>query len=181
MDWLAYLVAALFCLVGAACVLLVILQLPGAWVMLALALVLEWVDQWYLDPPAVTFGWWVLGVCLGLATLGEVVEFLAGAAGAKKGGATRRGVIGAIVGGVGGGIAGTFMLPIPVLGTLVGAIVGSFAGALIAEVSGPTPMTVRDSMGPAIGASIGRVVGTFSKLGIAIVMWLVLSVAALLP
>jgi uncharacterized protein YqgC (DUF456 family) len=182
MDWITYLVAALFCLFGALCVLLVVLQLPGTWIMLLTALLIEWADRLYITPdPAITFGWWVLGVCAALAAIGEVIEFLAGAAGAKRAGATRRGVIGAIVGGVGGGIALTFMLPIPVLGTLIGAVVGSFTGAIVGEVTGATPMTVRGSMRPAVGASIGRVVGTLGKLGIAIVVWLVLSVGAFVP
>lgn len=182
MDWLAYLIAAIFCLFGAACVVLVVVQLPGTWIMLALALVLELVDQIYLTVrPEVTFGWWVLGTCLALTAVGEGVEFLAGAAGAKGGGATRRGMAGAIIGGIVGGIVLTFWLPILVLGTLVGAVVGSFAGAVIGEVTGPTPMTLRSSARPAVGASIGRVLGTLSKVGVAIVVWLVLSVAAFVP
>ncbi len=181
MDWLMYIVASLFTLLGAVCVLLVVLQLPGSWIMLALAVIVEAIDSLYLSDPAITFGWWALGVSLAAAAVGELVELLASAAGAKRGGATHRGVIGAIIGGIVGGIAITFMLPIPIVGTLIGAVVGSFTGAIVGEVTGPTPMTVRGSMKPAIGASIGRIAGTFAKLACAIVIWVVLSVSAFWP
>ena len=95
MDWLLYVVAVLFFLVGAVCVLSVVIQLPGTWIMLALAVLIEWADRVYLSQGAEqTFGWWVLGVCLGLALLGEVIEFLASAVGAKTTGASTRGVVG---------------------------------------------------------------------------------------
>jgi Protein of unknown function (DUF456) len=87
MEWLAYLVAVVFCALGALCVFSIIFSIPGAWIMLALAGVIEFCDQFYLPPERQqTFGWWVLGVCLGLVALSEVLEFAAGAAGAKSGG-----------------------------------------------------------------------------------------------
>ena len=52
----------------------------------ALAAIIEYLDRFYLPADArETFGWWVLGTCLGLALLGEALEFLAGAAGAANG------------------------------------------------------------------------------------------------
>jgi len=182
MDWLAYVVAAIFFLVGAGCIVLVVLQLPGTWIMLGLAVLLEWADRFYLPADAqVTFGWWVLGVCFGLTALGEGLELLASAAGAKTGGASARGIWGAIIGGIVGAIVLTFWIPIPILGTLIGAVIGAFVGAVMGEVTGAQPKSVRASMKPALGASIGRVMGTLSKVAIAIVVWLVLSVAAFLP
>jgi uncharacterized protein len=182
MEWLAYLVAVVFCALGALCVFSIIFSIPGAWIMLALAGVIEFCDQFYLPPERQqTFGWWVLGVCLGLVALSEVLEFAAGAAGAKSGGASRRGMIGALIGGIVGAIALTGLIPIPVIGSLIGAMVGSFAGAIIGEVSGEKPKTVGGSMKPAIGATIGRLVGTMGKLMIAIAVWAALSVSAFVP
>ena len=40
---------------------------------------------------------------------------------------------------------------------------------------------MKDSVKPAFGATVGRVVGTASKLGITIAMWLVLSIFAFWP
>lgn len=178
-DWLHYVILIMFALVGAACVLSVAISLPGTWIMLGLAVLIELLDGLYLTgPEPITFGWWVLAVCIGLALFGEVLEFIAGALGAKTGGGTKRGMLGAIVGGFVGGIALTFMLPIPIVGTLVGALLGTLVGAMIGEITAEDAMTVRGSVMPAVGATFGRVLGTVAKVGIAMIVWLVLIVAA---
>jgi uncharacterized protein YqgC (DUF456 family) len=186
MEWLLYVVAAIFFLLGAACTVLVVIQLPGAWILLGIAGLIEWLDHLYLpEGDQQTFGWWVLGTCLMLLTIGEIIEFLAGVAGAKKGGSSRRGMWGAII----GGIAGAFVfMPlfsiIPVLGTLFGAffgaVLGTFLGAIIGEVTAEQA-TIKGSMKPALGATIGRVIGTTSKVGLAIAVWLMLSISAFWP
>jgi uncharacterized protein YqgC (DUF456 family) len=179
MHWMLYVVAALFCLLGAACVAMVVVQLPGTWVLLGLAGLVEWLDRFWLPPDdPQTFGWWVLGGCLGLAVAGEIIEFIAGVLGAKRGGSSRRGMIGALV----GGIAGIFVFTplfffVPFLGAFLGAVLGTFVGALIGELSA-AKHTLGGSMKPALAATIGRVIGTTSKIGIAMAMWVVLSVAA---
>jgi uncharacterized protein len=179
MDWLLYVVAAFFVIAGAACVLLVAINLPGTWIMLALAVLIELLDGLYLtaDPP-VTFGWRVIGVCVALAIIGEILEFISGALGTKYGGGTRRGMIGAIIGGIIGAIVFTPIIPIPLIGTLIGALIGTFAGAAIGEITAEKPQSLRGSIIPASGATLGRILGTVGKAGIAVVMWLVLSVAA---
>lgn len=182
MPWLPYVIAALFCLLGAACVALVVVQLPGAWVMLALAGLVEWLDRFWLPPDdQQTFGWWALGGCLLLAVAGEVIEFVAGVLGAKRGGSSRRGMIGALV----GGIAGLFVFAplfffIPLLGAFFGAVLGTFVGALIGELT-DEGRTLGGSMKPALAATIGRVFGATTKVAIAMAMWLVLSTAAFWP
>lgn len=182
MDWLLYVVAALFFLLGAICVLLVVLQLPGGWALLLMAIGIELADRWYLsDPDAATFGWLLLVLSLALLLIGEGIEFIAAAVGAQRGGASRRGMIGSLVGGVVGAIVFTPLMPIPVVGTLVGAVAGTFIGAVVGETSGREAKAVRGSMKPAIGASVGRVVGTTAKVAITIALWIVLSVAAFWP
>jgi hypothetical protein len=179
MDWLIYLVAGVFCLLGALCVASIIFSLPGTWIMLGMALIIEVCDGLYLsaEKPQ-TFGWRLLGIGAGLGALGELIEFVAGAAGAKRGGATRRGVIGALIGGVLGAILLTGLLPIPLIGSLVGAVIGTFMGAVVGEISGQQPKTVSGSLKPAIGATLGRLAGTMAKLAIAIAVWIALSAAA---
>lgn len=178
MEWLALLVAVLFSLLGLVCVFLVVLGLPGTWIMIALAAVIEWVDQWYLstDPPR-TFGLSILLICLVLAGIGEVLEFFAGMLGAKQAGSTGRGMAGALIGGLVGGILGVG-IPIPVLGPLIGAIVGTFGGALVGELTHPEAKRLRESLGPATGATVGRVLGTLAKLPLALTVWVILCVAA---
>src|SRR3990172_714530 len=100
-GWLPYALAAAFALAGLGALLLVVVGLPGTWVLLALAVALEWLDVWLLPGQAiVTFGWSLVGGCALLATVGEAIEGVAGAAGTKLGGGTRRGMIGAFVGGI---------------------------------------------------------------------------------
>lgn len=182
MEWMMYVVATVFFVIGAMCIVSIIFSIPGGWLMLGLACIIEFVDRFYLPVERQqTFGWWVLGASLVLLGVSELIEFAAGAAGAKRGGAGRRGMVGALIGGILGAIFLTALVPIPVVGSLIGAIVGTFVGAVLGEITGKQPKTVRGSVKPAIGATIGRVIGTFSKIGIAMAVWIALSVAAFWP
>ena len=84
MPWYAYILATIFTLFGGACVASIILSLPGAWILIAVAFIIEFIDQWWLVPDALgrtqTFEWWLLWTCLGLAIVGELIELAAGAA-----------------------------------------------------------------------------------------------------
>ncbi len=179
MAWIPYLVAFLFLFFGGICVLLVALQLPGTWTLLGLALVIELGDSLYLTAgQAETFGWEVLILCLILALLGEVIEFIAGAVGVKKGGGTKRGVVGSLA----GGIVGFFLFAplfafLPLFGPLLGALLGTFVGAFLGELSAPRSRA-EDALKPAAWATLGRVVGTTGKVGIAMAMWIALSFSA---
>ena len=173
-----YILAGLFILLGFGCLLLVIAQLPGTWLMLGFAVGIHLMDDaWFLPEGATSSrGWWAIGIAGALAVVGEIVEFAAGAFGAKVGGGGKRASWGAIIGGLVGAIALTPIIPIPIVGTLIGAIVGCFVGALVGEMTGKQPRTAGQAMKPALGASIGRALGTTGKLIIAVVVWAVLSV-----
>lgn len=178
MDWLHYVVAVLFVLLGAGCLVLVVIQLPGTWIMLGAAGVIEIADGlWFTEPRRWSFGLWALGIAVAFAAVGELLEFVAGVFGARSGGATRRGMWGALI----GGIAGAFVFTplfffVPLFGSLLGAILGTFVGAVVGEL-GAEQATLHGSMRPALGATVGRVLGTAGKLGTAIGAWVVLSVA----
>jgi len=182
MDWMLYVIAGVFTLLGVLCMVLVVLQLPGTWILIALAVVIELTDTLYLSGESPqTFGWWWIAACAALAGVGELIEFAAGAIGAGRGGATRRGMIGAVIGGIAGAIALTPIIPIPLLGTLIGALIGTFLGALVGEVTGEMARTTRDSIKPALAATIGRILGTTGKVAFALVVLLVLTVGAWWP
>ena len=66
---------------------------------------------------------------------------------------------------------------IPFFGTFFGAVLGTFVGAIVGELT-VEQATIKGSMKPAIGATIGRVLGTMSKVGIAMAMWMTLTVSA---
>jgi uncharacterized protein YqgC (DUF456 family) len=179
LGWIAYLVAFSLTLLGALSVFAVVIGLPGTWLLIALAVGIELSDHlWSGELHPVTFGWWVLGTCVALAALGELLEFLAGALGAKRGGSSRRGMFWAVVGGIVGGIVGApFGL---VIGAFVGAAIGTFAGAVLGELGTPG-RRFRETLRPATSASVGRILGTLSKLPIAVLVWITLSVAAFVP
>jgi uncharacterized protein YqgC (DUF456 family) len=181
MDWLGYGLAAFFAVLGLGCLLLVVIGLPGTWLLLGIAFGLELADA-PLTPGSgdvVTFGWGLLALCAGLALLGEGIEALAGAAGTKFGGGTRRGMVGAFLGGIAGAILLTPLLPIPVLGTLAGAMLGAFAGAFLGEASGPEARSRDRNLRAAFGAAVGKLGGTIAKLAIGAVIWVLLVRAAL--
>ncbi len=158
---------------GFACLVAVVLGLPGAWVLLGAAVAVELLDGlWEAAADPVTFGIPVLVGCGAAAGAGEGLEFLAGVLGAKQAGSSRRGMVGAFLGGFGGLFLGAF-IPIPIVGSLIGGLVGCFSGALLGELS-HAKATVRGSIKPAIGALVGKVLGTLAKVPIVLGMWGVL-------
>lgn len=162
----------LFALLGVA---LTILTLPGIWLAIIAAALAQW---WHMSryDGALMFDWWTLGICVGLGLIAEVIELLASAAGAAKAGGTRRGAIGSVVGGFIGAIGGTFVLPVPVLGTIVGAAAGAGAGAVLGERTGAR--TWKESGKVGVGAAAGRFVATIVKGGFAMVIAAILTVTA---
>lgn len=179
MSWIPVLVAALFFLLGGLCVLGVLVQLPGTWVLLLLAFGIELVDGLYLPAgERTTFGAPALVGCVALAGLGELLEFLAGAIGLRKGGGSQRGFWGSLI----GAIAGLFLLTplfffVPFLGAFLGVLLGTFLGALLGELTHER-VTLHAAWRPALWAAIGRLAGTTGKIALAIVMWLVLTASA---
>ena len=177
MEWQGYVLATFFSLVGFFCVLSIPVGLPGMWIMLALAFILELADTLMLPAGReVTFGWTTLAICGGLGVVGEVVEGVAGAAGTRMGGGTSRGMWGAILGGFVGAIALTVMIPIPLIGTLIGALAGTFAGAFIGEATGEESRSRprSENFRAAFAATVGRLAGTLGKTAIASVIWVLL-------
>ena len=67
------------------------------------------------------FNWWIVGIVAALGLASWLVDFVSGVWGAKLGGATRAGLIGAAIGGV---VGIGFGLPGLILGPFLGAIVG---------------------------------------------------------
>lgn len=179
MEWVGIVVAVLFASIGLCCLVLVVLGLPGTWVMIGLAVAVELLDRHYLpgaDP--VTFGWRAIGACIAVAVLGEILEAGAGAAGTRAGGGSRRGMVGALVGGLVGAIVFTPLIPIPVVGTLLGALIGTFVGAVVAERTAVIRPDARATFRAASGATLGRLLGTLGKTMGAITVWMVLVVRA---
>ena len=175
MEWQTYVLAALFSLLALACLGLIPLGLPGMWLMIGFAALAQMLGTIpFTSAASLHFGWALLGACIGIGVLAEIVEAVAGAAGAKYGGATRRGMVGAFIGGIVGAIFFTGLLPIPIVGTIAGGLVGAFAGAWIGEASAVAQRDPQHRFRAALGAAAGKLAGTFGKLAAGVVVWLLL-------
>lgn len=152
MATLAGIILSVGCLLGVA---LTVLGLPGTWLMVLAAL---GVEAWHPE----LLSWNAIIAAAVLALAGEIAELLAGAAGAKKAGGSKRAAIGAIVGGVLGGLVGTVAIPIPIVGTILGAALGSglAAAGLELTLDGKSTAHIRNV---GVGAFIGRLIATVLK------------------
>ncbi|MEM1027974.1 MAG: DUF456 family protein [Planctomycetota bacterium] len=158
-------------LVNAAGVVLVALQLPGTWLMIAATAGFAWL-RWGQEH--VSYGWWTLAGLLGLAILGELVEFAASALGSTQAGGSKRGAVISIATAILGAILGSFLIPIPIVGTLLGAALGAGAGASLGDKwAGRSWAETAQGFK---GAAVGKLSGAAAKLLIAAGMWLLAAV-----
>src|SRR5215831_5856489 len=148
-DLLYWLLAILLVAVGLAGVVLP--AIPGAPLIFAGLFVAAWVENFAF------VGKWTLVILGLLALLTYGVDFWATMFGAKRFGASKRAVIGALV----GSIIGLFL-------GLPGVLFGPFIGAVIGEISsrGSLPQATRAGF----GATLGLVLGAAIKLALALSM-----------
>jgi uncharacterized protein len=147
---------------------LIVLGLPGLWIMVASAV------TYNLVVPGDPIGWVTLVVVGVLALIAELLEFSLTGKYARKYGGSRRAGWGAIIGGIVGAMVG---IPVPVVGSVIGAFLGSFLGALIAELTSGS--STGDATRVAKGALIGRVVSTGLKIGIGFTIGVWIFIAAM--
>lgn len=172
-----YLLATILVVLNAFFLALNIVGLPGNWLMIICTLLFAWWQGPNL--PGGVIGVPTLVALVVLGVVGEVLELVAGAAGSRQAGGSRRGSLGALMGGVVGGIAATFLIPIPVIGSLIGACGGAFLGALGMELT--TGRDMAASIRSGIGAGKGRLVGTVVKIATGGVIWLLAGIALFWP
>ena len=146
------------CVVG---LLLVPLGLPGLWVMVLGVIGYGWLTGFH------TVGVATIAVVVGLALMGEVVEWWLGFWFAERYGGSRRAGWGALVGGIIGAVVG---VPVPVIGSVIGAFVGSFIGAAAFEY------TRQLSAGVALRAGWGAVLGRAAAAGLKMALGLGIAV-----
>jgi uncharacterized protein YqgC (DUF456 family) len=151
MDWtiLWWILAGLLVIAGLAGT--VIPAIPGVPLVFAGLFVGAWIGHFE------TISWIMIGVLALLALVAWVVDFLAGAFGARYLGASSRAFWGATI----GAITGIFF-------GLVGIVLGPFIGAVIGELSGGSDLLQSGRAG--LGAWIGMVIATAAKLALAFLM-----------
>jgi uncharacterized protein YqgC (DUF456 family) len=150
-----YLLAALLVLAGLAGIVLP--ALPGLPLMFCGMLLAAWTDGFQ------RVEWWWMLVLGALTLLSIAVDFWAGAAGAKRVGASRK----AIAGAVAGTFAGIFFAPI-------GLFAGPFVGALLGEL-----WHGRRFDGTGVGQATRVGFGTWMGIVLGIVLKLALACAML--
>jgi uncharacterized protein YqgC (DUF456 family) len=148
--------------------ILIVLGMPGLWVMVASAV------TYNLVVPGDPIGWFTLVAVAVLALVAELLEFTMTGRYARKYGGSRRAGWGAIIGSIVGAMVG---FPVPIVGPIIGAFVGSFLGALVAELTGGA--SAGASTRVATGALIGLVVSTVLKIGIGFTIGIWIFIAAM--
>ena len=149
MALLLWILATLLVLGGIAGLMLP--ALPGAPLLFAGLVAAAWAEDFtYVGTGTII----VLAV---LAALISAVDFVAGALGAKRFGASPRAITGALIGGVVGLFFG-----------LPGVLLGPFVGAVIGELSVRNDLNAATRAG--LGAALGLLVAAVAKIALAFTM-----------
>lgn len=161
---MALLVALLLILILSACWAITLFGMPGNWLMVIITAVYA-----CLVPVGwrVAVGWKLVLLLVVLAGLGELIELLAGAAGATRAGGSKRGAALALLGSILGAVVGIFVgLPVPLVGSILAALLfaglGAMAGAIVGEVWAGRDLPRSWRIGKA--AFRGRLIGTLAKM-----------------
>ena len=130
---------------------LVIPGLPGSPLLLGGLVVAAWAEDF------VYVGGGTIAVLTFLAALAFAVDFIAGALGVKRFGASKRAALGAVIG-----------LLIGLFFGLPGILLGPFLGAMIGEFTARRDLEAAGRAG--VGAWLGLIVGAVAKFAIALSM-----------
>ena len=149
MNILLWLAAAALILIGIAGTILP--ALPGVVFIFAGIALGAWIDDFARVPV------WLVVVCAVLTVIAWAVDYFAAAAGAKRAGASRLAIVGAMIGTVAGvftGFVGLLFLP------LVGAAIGEYVAQRDALIAGKV----------GVATWLGLLIGTAVKVAIAFAM-----------
>ena len=149
LQTLYYVLSVILILVGIAGVILP--ALPGLPLMFAGMLLAAWAGDFQRIE-----GWWFIPLAI-LMLVSIAVDFFATMLGAKRVGASRKALLGAVV----GTFAGLFFGP-------VGLFAGPFVGALLGELWHSRELGKAAKVG--LGTWLGILLGTVLKLGLAFAM-----------
>ncbi|MFC1735625.1 DUF456 domain-containing protein [Candidatus Hydrogenedentota bacterium] len=130
-------------------------MVPGAGLILLAAAVYASITKFTV------IGWGTLAVLAGLAVISFVFDYLASGIGAKRAGATTKGVVCATI----GGIVGVIVASIP------GMIIGPFVGAVLGEMW--AGKSLRDSSKAGLGTLVGFLGGVLFQFMCGLAMILV--------
>ncbi len=177
---MVYVAATLLMFANMAAWFSTLFTLPGNWILLACTILYAYFLPADYYP---RISWHVVILVAVIALLGELIEFLAGAAGAAKQGGSKLGIFLSLVGAFFGSLGGAILLSfIPLIGTMIGALLGgalgAFGGAWLGEHNTEKTSEERYAIGK--GAFIGRILGTVGKLSMGIIMLVVVTLDSFL-
>ncbi|HEX4124542.1 MAG TPA: DUF456 domain-containing protein [Tepidisphaeraceae bacterium] len=143
----------LLLLLSGAGAIITLINLPGLWLIVASLGGYELLTHHQFA------SWRTLLAMLIAAAVAEYLEITSSGRSARRAGASRRGIWGALLGSIAGGIVcSAFFFPI---GTIVGLLGGAFVGALLAEFAGGTNIGTSVKIGAS--AAGGRFKGLLLK------------------
>jgi uncharacterized protein YqgC (DUF456 family) len=125
--------------------------IPGPTFLLLGLIFASWAEDF------IYIGWGTISGLVVLTALAFLIDFMAGALGAKKSGASRRATLGALI----GAIVGLFF-------GIIGIFVGPFIGAFLGELSVRKRSTQAAQVG--INVLIGIIIGAAAKVAIGFAM-----------
>nr|MBV6628650.1 DUF456 domain-containing protein [Oceanococcus sp. HetDA_MAG_MS8] len=130
---------------------LVFPAIPGPPLLFAGLWMAAWMEDFY------HVGFWTLTILALLGAAAQIADFIAGALGAKKFGASQKAVWMSIL----GAFVGIFF-------GIIGLILGPFIGAMIGELSSGRNLQQAGNAG--VGATVGLILGTAAKIAFGIAM-----------
>lgn len=157
---LTFQIILILCLLAG--IALVVLSMPGTWLMVVLAFLYG--IFYPLDQGQTSLFWFTTWLVL-MATVGELLEFLVGTLGSKAVAVKTSTIVVAFIGGIVGMI---LCAPLFLIGALFGMFLGCFMAALLFEY-----ITERDwhrAWLAAISVFVSRLVATTLKTGVAVIM-----------
>ncbi len=173
--WLYYCLAILLSLGNVIGFLSNFASLPGNWLIVAATAAFAF----FAHSGQHSVSWPIVGLLFFLAIIGELLEFLAGTAGAAKQGASRRSMVLSVIVSIVGSIVGAMIgMPIPILGSAFAALLGGALGAGVGAAIGEDwkGRDVEGTIQVGAAAFAGRMLGTAGKLVVGGIMLVIATV-----
>jgi len=138
----------------------VIFGFPGTFIILIDVIMYAWITGFE------KIGLKIIVILIVISLFAEAMDFLLGIIGAKKYGASKRGVIASVIGGIVGAILLTPLLL--GLGAIIGAFLGGFVGTFLVEYL--EEKKLKSAFRTGYGVLLGKIAGVFLKGFLAILM-----------
>ena len=156
-----------------------LIALPGNWLAVLLLALYAWLGPEQGRAAISVTPVIAAAIC---AVVAEILEFAAGALGAKRAGASRRGTIMAVLGSMIGAVLGAVLgLPIPIIGPVLAAIlfagIGASAGAMYGEWT--DGRSWKESWAVGHAAFWGRTFGTLGKVSVGAIIVIIAMLAVI--